>query len=157
MVGTAVAPKLANASPVKRRNRSRLLPPITDRRTIALNISPSLDMQLEIMRLVEGKIKNEVFFDSIQEFLKDARSSREPLKECRANCKVRVTLILTEELEASLRAFVENRKCTVASAVTTALAWYFKRHYQIDLLKDPYRPDRPYGSVPDRIIQALRA
>jgi hypothetical protein len=114
-------------------------------------------MQLEIMRLVEGKIKNEVFFDSIQEFLKDARSSREPLKECRANCKVRVTLILTEELEASLRAFVENRKCTVASAVTTALAWYFKRHYQIDLLKDPYRPDRPYGSVPDRIIQALRA
>jgi hypothetical protein len=156
MAGIAVGPSVQEEVATKRRNRPRLLPGPTDRRSISLNINPSVDIQLEIISLLEGKLKNEVFFDCLHEFFTQAAPSRRPVREFRSGGKVRVTFILTEQLETSLKSFVECHGCTAACAVTTALAWYFKEHYSIDLLRDPYRPDQPCASIRDRVMQALR-
>ncbi len=93
-------------------------------------------------------MKNEVVLESLREFFDDKHSSCEAVHPHRSGPKIRVTFILTQELDETLNSFVQRCGCTSGCAVTAALARYFKAHYRIDLLKDPSR---------ERIIQALRA
>ena len=135
------------AQAVKRRRRPRLLPEVVERRPVSLNISPCVDVKLEILAALDGKMKNELVIESLREFLDGDQLASDALYDHRPG-KVRVTFILTHELDARLTSFVERCGCTTGCAVTAALAGYFKRRYRIDLLKNPSR---------ERIIQALRA
>jgi len=153
--GEMASPAIGQAPPLqietvapKRRRRSRLLPVIEDRRAISLNINPSVDVKLEILTALDGKMKNEIVLASLSEFLTNKISSCDAAHESRSGFKVRVTFILTREIEEQLNTFVEHHGCTHVCAVTTALAQYCSFHYGIDLLKDHSR---------DKIIQAMRS
>ena len=129
------------------RNRQMVLPARQERRGLTLNINTSVDTNLKVYSLVVGKMKNQIVLETLENFLANPRASCDPVDRMPEAAKVRVTFILTKDLEKRLDSFVEEHSCNYACAVTNALLDFFKKH-KIDALKTPSKT---------KLLEALRA
>jgi|HubBroStandDraft_6_1064221.scaffolds.fasta_scaffold195234_2 hypothetical protein len=147
-VASIPAPPHSPAAPVRRqRNRQSILPKPANRSSLTLNISTSVDLNLEFYSLLVGRMKNEIALESITSFLTKSNNTCDDAHQSRSGAKVRVTFILTKDLQGQLDEFVEAQHCNHACAVTAALVQFFKKQ-KINAFKNPSKI---------RLLEALRS
>jgi hypothetical protein len=108
------------------RPRKRVLPSLNERFFVTMYLSSVLDQNFRVYSLLKGRHISDLLVDALTSFLSmpctcesahaQAAISKQP--------KIRVTFVITKELQVRLNDFVQTTQCNQTCVVTAALIDY---------------------------------